>query len=149
MSLSPAWRRAVLFLHVTTSVGCIGAVAAFLSLAIVGAAGGDVYVAMRVMTWTVIVPLAFASLLIGIVSSIGTAWGLVRHYWLTLKLLLTIVAVGVLMLQTPTIDSLAAGRAGPDAGMAMILHSAGGLVVLIAVMVLSIYKPRGLTGLEI
>jgi hypothetical protein len=148
MTLAPGWRRAVLFLHVTTSVGFIGAVAAFLALAIAGARGATVYPAMQLITGTVIVPLAFASLAIGVVSSLGTAWGLVRHYWLALKLVLTVVAVAVLMLQTPTIDRLAAGTAGPGAGVAMIVHASGGLVVLLALMVLSIYKPRGLTGLE-
>ncbi len=148
MSLSPGWRKLVLLLHVTTSVGFIGAVAAFLVLAIAGVAGANVYPAIKIMTWEVVVPLAFASLLIGIVSSVGTAWGLVRHYWLALKLGLTVVAVGVLMLQTRAIDALAAGQAAPGAGGAMILHSAGGLLVLVGVMVLSIYKPRGLTGLS-
>ena len=101
-------------------------------------------------------PLAVASLLLGIVQSIGTPWGLVRHYWVLVKLVLTLVALVVLLLQTGTIGTLAAlaaaGHFGPamlEAQMAMVIHSAGGLLVLIGATVLSTYKPRGLTGLTI
>ena len=154
---SPFWRKLVLTLHVTTSVGFIGAVAAFLALAIVGL-GGDVaiYPALPIMIWWIIVPLAVASLLIGVVSSLGTPWGLLKHYWVAVKLLLTIVALGVLLLQTRTIDRLAslarAGGIGPESlegQTAMVLHGGGGLAVLLAMTVLSVFKPRGITGLDL
>jgi hypothetical protein len=152
VTFPPPWRRLVLLLHVATSVGFIGAIAAFLVLAIAGANGTpSVYVAMQLITWPIIVPLAFASLLIGIVSSLGTPWGLVRYYWLIAKLGLTVVAVIVLMLQTRTIDALAASAsAGSLDGMAegqraMVLHASGGLVVILLATVLSVYKPRGVT----
>lgn len=147
--LSPGWRKAVLFIHVATSVGFLGAVGAFLVLAIAGLDGAPVYVAMGLITWEVIVPLAFASLLIGILSAVATPWGLWRYYWVVAKLGLTLLAVVVLMLQTRTIAALAAAPslAGMrEAQMAMILHSGGGLVVLLLATVLSIAKPRGLTG---
>lgn len=157
MSASPSWRRAILLLHVLTSVGFVGAVAGFLALAITGALTGDpeliraVYLSCRVVTWDVIVPLAWASLVIGILQSLFTPWGLFRYYWVVIKLTLTTVAVVVLMLQTANIDMLAGialqgqmdGLTGPRAGM--ILHATGGLVLLIVVTILSIYKPRGLT----
>lgn len=147
--LSPGWRKAVLFIHVATSVGFVGAVGAFLVLAIAGLDGAPVYAAMGLITWGVIVPLAFASLLIGIVSAMATPWGLWRYYWVVAKLGLTLLAVVVLMLQTRTIAALAAASslAGMrEAQTAMILHSGGGLVVLLLATVLSIAKPRGLTG---
>ena len=147
--LSPGWRKAVLFIHVATSVGFVGAVGAFLVLAIAGLDGAPVYAAIGLITWEVIVPLAFASLLIGIVSAMATPWGLWRYYWIVAKLGLTLLAVVVLMLQTRTIAALAAAPslAGMrEAQMAMILHSGGGLVVLLLATVLSIGKPRGLTG---
>ena len=157
MSFSPGWRRALLTLHVATSVGFIGAVAAFLALAIAGVSGAPaVYLALPIITWPVIVPLAVLSLVFGVVQSLGTPWGLVRHYWVLVKLVLTLVALIVLLLQTGTIETLAAlaaaGRIGPatlDGQMAMVIHSAGGLVVLLGATVLSTYKPRGLTGLTV
>lgn len=141
--LPPAWRKLVLLLHVVTGVGFLGAVAAFLALALAGE-----YAAMRLITWTIILPLAAASLLVGVLSSLTTPWGLLRHYWLAVKLGLTLIAVAVLLLQLRTIDALAAGTAGPEAHVAMIVHSSGGLAVLLAATLLSIYKPRGVTRIN-
>ena len=83
MLVPAACRKLLLVVHVGTSVGFPGAVAGFLALAIVGATSGDAvvvrstYIAMAVMTWDVIVPLAAASLLIGIVESLVTPVGAV------------------------------------------------------------------------
>lgn len=135
----------------------MGTVAAFLALAVTGAVtsdtalAGGAYLAMQVVTWDVVVPLAFATLIIGTVQSVGTPWGLFRYYWVIVKLVLTLVAVAVLLLQTPTVDALsAAARSGElasygGARFSMVLHGAGGLIVLITANVLSVYKPRGLT----
>jgi hypothetical protein len=151
------WRKLLLVLHVTSSVGFMGAVASFLALAITGAATDDAllatgaYLAMRVVTWDVIVPLAFTALVTGIVQSIGTPWGLFRYYWIIIKLVLTMIAVAVLMLQTPSVDAL--GDAALVGGLAsyegarfsMVVHGTGGLLVLIVANVLSVFKPRGMT----
>lgn len=154
--MTAPWRKLVLVLHVATSLGFLGAVAAFLALAITGATAEPmtslaVYQAMQVVTWQVVVPLALASLLIGIVQSLGTPWGLFRYYWVIVKLVLTIVAIAVLLLQTQTVDALAtAARAGDLTGLSgakfsMMLHGSGGLLVLLVTTILSVYKPRGLT----
>ena len=157
MIMAPWWRKFFLATHVTTSLGMVGAVACFLALAILGTTAtspmlvASSYLAMQVLTWWVIVPLGVASLLFGIVQSLGTPWGLFRYYWIIFKLALTVLALVVLLLQTPTIDALSeaamagnlvtmnGGRAG------VILHSAGGMLVLLLATVLSVYKPRGLT----
>jgi hypothetical protein len=55
----------------------------------------------------VIVLLAFASLLTGLVQALGTTWGLFRHYWVLAKLLLTLVATLLLLLHTRPIAYLA------------------------------------------
>lgn len=156
MTLSPPWRRLVLLLHLTSSVGFLGAVAAFLALAITGAAAGPelahaVYPAMQVVTWQVVVPLAFATLTIGLAQSLGTPWGLFRHYWVTVKLVLTLVAVAVLMLQTQAVDMLSAAAGRGDltglwgARLSMIVHGSGGMIVLLIASILSVYKPKGVT----
>ena len=46
------------------------------------------------------------ALLIGIVESLVTHWGLFRFYWGIVKLVLTLVALTVLMVQTSTIEML-------------------------------------------
>src|SRR5690348_12939590 len=98
MIMPPGFRKGALTAHVTASLGWFGAVAAFLALALVGLTSQDVqlvraaYPAMELITRFVIVPLAVASLLTGVVSSLGTKWGLFRYYWVLLKLVITILA---------------------------------------------------------
>lgn len=157
--MTPAVRRFALTVHLAVSVGMLGAVAIFFALAIVGVTSHDadlVRAAYRVAglaTWWIIVPSAFAALLTGVLSSLGTPWGLVRYYWVAIKLALTVVVVVVLLIQTRSIDMMAAmatsgpleagAMIGPRAGL--VLHSGGGFLVLLVTTVLSIYKPRGLT----
>jgi hypothetical protein len=144
----------VLTAHVTTSVGWLGAVVAYLALDITAVTSDDVqvvrgaYLAMETTAWYAIVPLALASVLIGIGNALGTPWGLFRHYWVVAKLLLTLIATTVLLVETRTISALARAAttvADPRGLPGSLIHSVGGLVVLLLVSVLSIYKPRGLT----
>ena len=154
-------RKLALTLHVTSSVGLLGAIAeAFLALAIAGGlVSNDIptirtaYPAMGLIAHFVVMPLAIASLLTGLVQSLGTPWGLLRHYWVLVKLLLTVFAVTVLLLKMELIDyaaRLATETAFPyatlrAAGIQLAAHAAGGLLVLFAPVVLSIYKPLGTT----
>lgn len=148
----------LLLLHIVSSLGFLGAVAGFFAMAIVGITATDesvvrgIYVAMAIVTWEVIVPLATASLLIGVVQALLTPWGLFRHYWVVIKLVLTVLAYAVLLVRTSTVNDLAnVAMSGPvtamgQAKMTLLVHSGGGLIVLLVVTVLSVYKPRGLTG---
>ena len=111
------------------------------------------YLAMELTTWFVIVPLAFISLLSGVVSSLGTNWGLFRYYWVLLKLLMTVLATIVLLVHTQPIDLLAGVAANTtvfSAGLQglqllMVAASSAALVLLIVLTVLSVYKPQGMT----
>ncbi|MFD8381811.1 hypothetical protein ACFV2X_25370 [Streptomyces sp. NPDC059679] len=155
MTMSPRPRKAALTAHVISSVGWFGAVAAYtaLDIAAVTARSADTvrgaYVAMELTVSYVIVPLALASLATGIVQSLGTSWGLLRHYWVVVKLLLTVVATGVLLVETQPIsrlaDMAAASGADPRDLPGTLPHSIGGLVVLLTAVLLSVFKPRGLT----
>jgi hypothetical protein len=158
--MTPRLRTFALTAHVTFSVGWLGAVASFLALAIGGLIATDdqtvrsVYVASEFITFVVIVPLAFASLLTGLVMSLGTQWGLFRHYWVLVKFLLTILATTLLLLHTQPIGRLAAmareaSVAGPDARalQVQLVGDAGAAVLALLVNVtLSLYKPYGLTA---
>ncbi len=154
MRFAPGTRRFVLLTHITTSVGWLGAVLAYLALDITATTGRDVetvraaYVAMAIMASYVIVPLALASAIIGIVNALGTPWGLLRHYWILVKLLLTVFAATVLVIETSTVHHLAdAATSGIDPRElpGTLPHSVGGSVVLLLVLALSVYKPRGVT----
>lgn len=107
------WRKAALTVHVVASLGWLGAVVVFLVLALaalrsdqamVTAAG---YVAMDLSVRFAIVPLAVVALLSGVVSSLASHWGLVRHWWVLIKLALVAVATVVLLLQLQPVAALA------------------------------------------
>lgn len=159
MIMSPSVRKFALTAHVTSSVGWIGALAVFLAHAIASMASADAMIvrsaclAMGLTAWFVIFPLSLASLATGVVQALGTAWGLVRHYWVIAKLLLTAIATGVLLLKLSPIHTLEAAAAQASfvatdfvgLRMSLLVHGVGGLLILISIAALAIYKPRGLT----
>ncbi len=158
MTMSPSLRRFALAAHLTVSVGWIGAVAAYISLDVAAAISDDaqtlraVYLGMELIARNVIVPFALASLITGILMSLGTKWGLFRHYWVLISLLMTIIATVVLLVETQTIRHLAGISADPTTSLddlralgSTLVHSVGGAVVLVVILVLNLYKPQGLT----
>lgn len=155
MTMSPGLRKFGLTVHVTSSVGWLGAIAAYLALNAVALTSQNdqsvraAYLMMEAVAWFAIVPLALASLVTGIVQSLGTAWGLFRHYWVLLSLLLTVLATSVLLLHMPDVSRMADLAADPTVDVSGLggdlTHSVGGLLVLLAPLVLNIYKPRGMT----
>ena len=159
MTMTPRLRKFALTAHIASSVGWLGAVACFLALAIAGLTSRDAqmvraaYLAMGLTAWFVIVPLAFASLLTGLVQSLGTTWGLFRHYWVLTKLLLTVFATIVLLLKMKLIDYVAGVAATTTfssdylrpARIELLVHAAGGLLVLLVIAALSVFKPWGMT----
>jgi hypothetical protein len=155
--MSPRQSKLALTAHVVSSVGWLGAIVAFLALAVVGLSSQDaqlvrgVYLVAEPLTWFVIVPLALMSLLTGIVQSLGSEWGLFRHYWVLFKLLIAVVATIVLLMYTQTVGFLADVAAASTAdlgqlrGPTFVLHSGAALLLLLAATVLAVYKPRGMT----
>jgi hypothetical protein len=159
MTMAPGLRKFALTAHVTSSVGWLGAVVGFLALAITGLTSDDVqtvraaYLAMGLTGWFVIVPMGLASLPTGLVMSLGTEWGLFRHYWILAKLLITVVATSLLFVHMHPIGHLALVVAettlarGELAGLRIQLVADAGaaLLALLAATALSVYKPRGMT----
>jgi hypothetical protein len=157
--MTPAIRKLVLTLHVTATVGWIGAVVVFVALAAIGLTSRDpravrgVYLVMEPTAWWVLVPLAVASLLTGIVQSLGTRWGLFRHYWVVFKFVIAVFAVVVLLQYMETFGSLAETASSSD-DLAMVRnssplgHAVIALLLLLVATGLSIYKPRGVTRYE-
>jgi len=158
VTMSPRIRKFALTAHLTSSVGWLGAVAVFLALAVVGLTSRDartvrgVYLVMEPTAWLILVPLSFASLLTGVVMSLGTAWGLFRHYWVLFKLLLTVFATIILLIYMGTFRQMAGGAADPIADLRVIrnpspvLHAVLALLVLLVATVLAVYKPQGITA---
>jgi hypothetical protein len=156
--MPPAIRKLALATHLSVSVGWLGAVVAYLVLDLTVTISQDpqvvrsAWIAMGLVISSAIVPLALASLITGLVMALGTKWGLFRHWWVLSSLLLTIVATGVLLSELGVVTRLAAIAADPRtpdedllALPPTLLHSVGGLAVLLVVQVLNVYKPPGLT----
>jgi hypothetical protein len=156
--MRPALRKLALAAHVTFSVGWLGAVIAFSALAIAGVSSRDAqtvraaYLTMGLLVTYVVVPLAVTALLSGLISALGTPWGVLSHYWVLAKLVLTVVAVVVLFVQLGPIRELANVAAAPTSSTITLgenrrplIHAIGGLAVLLVIQALGSYKPRGMT----
>jgi hypothetical protein len=142
--MTPGFRKLVLTAHVTFSVGWLGAAVSYLAVAIACLVSQDAqmvrsgYSMMELSGWFVIVPLSLASLLTGFVQSLGTEWGLFRHYWVLVKFVLTVGAVTILLLHLPAVRRMSGVQAE-------VLHAGGGTLVLLVATTLSVYKPWGRT----
>lgn len=160
--MKPRLRKFALTAHVTFSIGWFGTVAAFLAVAVVTLTSEDAQLiraadlAMYVIGWYVILPAAFGSLLTGLVQSLGTQWGLFRHYWVVAKLLLTVFATIVLLFKMQLMSYLAGVASGSIATqlssadlrqmrVELLVHAIGGMLVLLSATILSVYKPWGKT----
>jgi hypothetical protein len=159
MTMTIRLRKFALTVHVSSSVGWLGAVASFLALAIAALISHDAqlvragYLAMEFTTWVVIVPLSLASLLSGLVQGLGTHWGLFRHYWVLAKLLLTVLATIILLVHTQPIGYVAEVAAATTLSVAdlrqvriqLVADAGAALLALLVTTTLSVYKPWGLT----
>jgi hypothetical protein len=105
---------------------------------------------MRQTAWRVIVPLALASLLTGLVQSLGTTWGLFRYYWIGAKLVLTVLSTAILLAKMRLVDQLASATdPGLDlrrARLQLALHAFGAVIILLGATALSVLKPWGKTS---
>ena len=160
MVLPPTWRKIALSAHVSASVGWFGAVLAFLALAVIGLGNGDdasirsAYISMEALGWLVIVPFSVASLATGLIQSLGTQWGIFRHYWVVAKLLITVGASLLLLLHMRVVSAVA-GAASSDAlavdhlrdpRMQLVADAGAAGIVLLVAILLSVFKPLGQTG---
>lgn len=157
MTMTPGLRKLALTAHVTSTVGWLGAIIGFLALAISGLTSRDIqtvratYLAMELTGWYVLVPLCIASLLTGLVMSLGTPWGLFRHYWVLIKFLITVASALILFMYTRTLNHL--GDLAADTTLSLddlrnpspALHAGLALLALLVTTTLSVYKPQGMT----
>src|SRR5436309_5482988 len=149
MTMIPAFRKFALAVHLTFSVGWIGAVIAYLALVVAAMTSQGAqtlrvaWIAMELIGWYAIVPLSLASLLTGLVMSLGTPWGLFRHYWVLFSLVLTIFATVILLQHMQAVNFIAgaAAETGSAAGSGLrgeLLHAGLGLLVLLVIQVLNV-----------
>ncbi len=159
--LSPRARRTALVAHIVVSVGWIGLEVALLTLGVTGVATGDpqtlraAYVAAGVLGAAFIIPTAAAAVATGLVLGWGTKWGVLRHWWVIAKLVITIalLAGGTVVVNrriqeaadeatTRSLPALASDGVG-DVAYPIIGATAVGTLLLIVATVLSVVKPWG------
>jgi hypothetical protein len=146
-------RKWLVAAHILVGVGWFGIVAAKLVLEIVATPTGERdiaragYVFLAALDRAVFPPAAIATLITGIVLSVGTAWGLFRYWWIVVKLALTIAVIvtGVAFVgawtqaaMTPAADT-AVGATSRWLIGAAVAH----LLMLGAATVISVIKPWG------
>ena len=156
-------RKLVLTVHVVVSVGWIGIEAGLLALGLTGLYTRDrevlgaVYAAAGLFGGIFLVPVSMVTLVTGVLLSFGTPWGVVRHYWVLVKLVLTValVASGILVLNRRLQEAAVSVSEVPlstltsaDVGalrLQIIAAVSVALLMLVAATTLSVYKPWGKT----
>jgi hypothetical protein len=150
--LPPRWRKLLLTVHVAGSVGLLGVDATVVALGVAGVRGSEprtVYPAAALIGGVLLLPLVLVALVSGVALSLLTPWGLLRHWWVAIKFLLTVAGtVLALVVLTPALgDAAQAARAGdalPAAQRLELVRDAGAAsVVLMTTVALSVHKPFG------
>jgi hypothetical protein len=153
VTLTPRWRKLVLTLHVSTGVGLLGVDLVLLAFGIAGKAGYDpavVYPAMGFVGLAVFAPLSLVMWLIGFLNAWGTRWGLLRYWWVTVKLVIAtaLVVLVFVALRPQLLAALHDGAALSDRHRASLLAAPiVSSTLLVISTVLSVYKPWGRTRL--
>jgi hypothetical protein len=156
-------RKLVLTVHVVVSVGWIGIEAGLLALSLAGLYTRDpevlgaVHVAAGIFGGIFLVPVSMGTLVTGVLLSFGTPWGLVLHYWVLVKLVLTaaLVASGILVLNRILQEAAVRASEVPLSTLTsaevgalrfqIIAAVSVALLLLAAATALSVYKPWGKT----
>jgi len=161
--LPPALRKGLLTAHIVTAVSWIGVDIVLLVLVLTALTSSDPmtvaasYTAIGAFTIVLLVPAGVLTLATGLLLGAGTKWGIVRYWWLTVKLVITVVLTTlVIVLLRPSVADVAA-RAEQAGGAGLFRDQLGGLPVdlifppsvsiaaLLVATVLSVYKPWGKT----
>jgi hypothetical protein len=155
---SPGFFKFLLTSHVIVSVGWLGVVIAKVALKIIAMTtsnpaniGALLFAAGRLSF--AFPPLAILTIVTGVLLSLGTKWGLIQHYWVATKIVLTFgVIITAVQLGTripqptgqPMDDASILGITSSPATLLMALTITH-LVMLVVATILSTYKPWGKT----
>lgn len=149
-------RKVWLTLHIGIGVGWLGVSLGMLALSVVGLTTDQpelrhgAYTLMETFTTALVIPSVLLAIVTGVVVSLGTPWGLVKHRWVLAKLIISLSLPFLAAFEGPWIDTLVARTEDPAAepgGTGILLVSAMALffVLLWTATVLSVFKPGGRT----
>ncbi|MEV0649552.1 hypothetical protein AB0I28_30275 [Phytomonospora sp. NPDC050363] len=154
MQLTRKARRAAVVVHSAASAAWLGLTVGLLALGVRAYTSGspDIvtfsYRAMDVFGEYVLIPAALATLISGVVLSLGTPWGLLRHKWVAVKFVLTMITVGLVAFSmSPGLSEKAALAAAgtPVVDVNLIVAPTVALSTYVFMLALSILKPWGMT----
>jgi hypothetical protein len=155
--LGRRWRMATLVLHIVAAGAWIGIDVIVAVLVLTGWFSDDMAVrglAYQALATFVVWPMFTAgvvSLATGILLGLGTKWGLVRYWWVAVKLVLNLVLCTlILVLLQPGMDDVArygedllTGAPAPDTVSTLFFPPAVSLSALTLATVLAVVKPWG------
>ena len=142
--LSPRGRKIVMVLHIVTSVALLGELWALVALNIYATVAADgelansAYRLMEVLVFAGGIPLSMTALIAGVTLALGTHWGLLRHYWIFVKLLLLIAVIvcGMVLFQPgPMAEATATGTQTTTEQWRQVAVVAAQLVMLVSATV--------------
>lgn len=155
--LTRGWRRATLVVHIVSAGAWIGIDVLVAVLVLTGWFADDVgtrSLAYRALAEFVVWPMLGAGLVClvsGIVLGLGTKWGLVRYWWVAVKLVLNLLLCTlILVLLEPGMDAVASygedlliGTPSASRVQTLFFPPAVSLTTLTFATVLAVYKPWG------
>ncbi|SCF62183.1 hypothetical protein GA0115259_100257 [Streptomyces sp. MnatMP-M17] len=142
-------RRALLVVHVATSVSWLGLTIGLLTLGVTAFRTSDpaitqtAYQAMKILVDWPIIPVALLALISGLVLSLGTPWGLARYRWVWIKFWLTLITFGAKVFALRPGIHTAAATGIPDSSLVAAPTVATSAYLLMTAI--SVLKPWGLT----
>jgi hypothetical protein len=112
--LAPAWRKGVMVLHAISGIGWMGVDIAVLILLVTARTSDDAAVvasgfnAIRMIVPVAVPPLSLSILITGVLLGLGSSWGLIRYWWVLVKLCLSLImTVLVFVSLVPAVNEIA------------------------------------------
>ncbi|MDX2680484.1 PDR/VanB family oxidoreductase [Streptomyces sp. NY05-11A] len=158
--LSGRGRKVTLAVHILSSVGWVGLSLSMATLALIGYLTSDpgvaegAYYAMYVFDESTVSLVSLVCGASGVLLGCGTPWGLMRHWWVLVKWVLTLAVAAFAWVYTHPLVLTAAEKAAAAEGGVYRPGTEGTLLawtvppvfgVLVFTGVLSVYKPWGRT----
>ena len=159
--LSPKTRKMVLLLHVVCAVGWLGLHIGNVTLAITGLVTDDpgtqqtAFRAVNLLGGMLLIPISLLAFTTGVTLALGTRWGLVRHWWVLTKFVLTLIPVLLIPLSLlpgyrDLADQVNAAPADQvvdigDTGVSLIIAAIVSTTMYLTSVTLSVFKPWGRT----
>ena len=158
--LSRGWRRTTLVVHIVSAGAWIGIDVIVAVLVLTGWFSNDAEVrslAYRALATFVVWPMLAAgliSLVSGLVLGLGTKWGLVRYWWVAVKLVINLMLCTLILIALqPGMDEVSAygedlltGNPDSAAVSSLFFPPAVSLSALTLATVLAVFKPWGRIG---